>query len=115
MKGGGVVTYVRDALIKSTDQVYEYSANLIDCLALKCTPKHNYFGKSLIIVNVYIPPASTKRALTVFFDSLIEHVGPFLVNNLFIPCGDFNRVNTNPLNLIGLTDKLTFQHVLRHS
>ncbi len=81
MKGGGVVTYVSDAWIKSTDQVYEYSANLIDCLALKCTPKYNYLGKSLIIVNVYIPQVTTNRALTETFDSLIAHVGPLLVNN----------------------------------
>ncbi len=89
--------------------MYEYSANLIDCFALKCSPKQNYFGESLIIVNIYMSPAITNRALTEFFDSLIENVELLLVNDLFTLCGDFNRVNTYPLSLIGLTDLVNFR------
>ncbi len=84
------------------------SENMIDCLALRCTPKHNYFGKSLIIVNVYIPPATPNRALTLFFDSLIETVGPYFVNILFILYGDLIHINAHPLSVIILTDLVDF-------
>ncbi len=72
---------------------------------MTCPPKHNYFGKSLIIINIYFPPAPCPDSL---FDSLIENFGPILINNLFILHGDLNHVNTYPLSVIGLTDLVDF-------
>ncbi len=66
------------------------------------------YGKAIVIVNIYGPPATTYAAFSAFYDALTQTIGPLCVNNLCILCGDLNRINTRPFTLFGLHDIVNF-------
>ncbi|CAH8467125.1 unnamed protein product [Schistosoma intercalatum] len=62
----------------------------IDCLTLRCRPKHLNKYKYVYVTNIYVTTVCTSSALSVFADEFTEFAVTAFNDSLSVVCGDFN-------------------------
>ncbi len=75
-RSGGILTYICNDWVQSVERVFTYSTDSTNCLGLRCTPNKLFYGKSIVIVNFYVPLATTYAALSGLLDALTQNIGP---------------------------------------
>jgi len=107
-RGGGVVTFINNRWSTKNSICYNFSSNSINCIGVLTKPKNIFNHKSLLVVNVYIPPSATREAINNLYDDLIPVLSQYISDSLICVCGDFNQATTRPLAVFGLCDIVNF-------
>ena len=107
-RGGGVVSYINNIWCKSVKVVMKYSTKSVNCVTIECKPRFLSKYRSIIISNIYIAPGTSAIDLKKFVDVISINLTGFIDTSLCIVAGDFNRIDTKFLNLLGLHDVVHF-------
>ncbi|VDP31003.1 unnamed protein product [Schistosoma margrebowiei] len=99
--GGGVATFVNINRCRSSFLCFKFSNDLIDCLTLRCRPKHLNKYKYVYVTNIYVTSDCTSSALTVFADKFTEFAVTAFSDSLLAVCGDFNSCDCSFLTSLG--------------
>ena len=106
--GGGVATFVNVNWCRSTFACFKFSNDFIDCLTLRCRPKHLNKYKYIYVTNIYMTPDCTSSALSVFADKFTEFAVTAFSDSLSIVCGDFNSCDCSFLTSLGHLNVVDF-------
>ncbi|MGL5709064.1 MAG: hypothetical protein ACRDDF_12505, partial [Aeromonas sp.] len=107
-RGGGVITYLHHEWCKSASTVYSYSTVKINCLVMECKPRFICGFRSIIVGNIYLAPDTSSTELDRFADLFSTALVLKLDYSLCIVAGDFNKMDTKFLTILGLSNLVNF-------
>ena len=108
IRGGGVVTYVRESWCRKNRVVFRYSSDSINCIVLFCKPRFLSNFSGVLLINLYIAPSCPPSELISFVDAISVGVNDFINTSLVLLGGDLNRVNLSFLYQLGLYNIVPF-------
>ncbi|CAH8447583.1 unnamed protein product [Heterobilharzia americana] len=106
--GGGVATFISTNWSSSNYVCFCFSNEKIECITIKCRPKHLSKYKYIYITNMYVTPDCSFSDLSTFADKFTEFAAPVLGNSLSIVCGDFNSCDYSFLLSLGHKNMVNF-------
>ncbi|CAH8500208.1 unnamed protein product [Schistosoma mattheei] len=106
--GGGVATFVNINWCRSSFVCFKFSNDFVDCLTLRCRPKHLNKYKCVYVTNIYVIPDCTSSALSVFADELTEFAVSAFNDSFSVVCGDFNSCDCSFLTSLGHQNVVDF-------
>ncbi|CAH8651563.1 unnamed protein product [Schistosoma haematobium] len=99
--GGGVATFVNINWCRSSFMCFKFSNAFIDCLTLRCRPKHLNKHKYVYVTNIYVTPDCTSSSLSVFADEFTGFAVTAFSDSLSVVYGDFNSCDCSFLTSLG--------------
>nr|CAH8865766.1 unnamed protein product [Trichobilharzia regenti] len=107
-RGGGVATFIHSQWSTSNNVCFSYSNDFIDCITVKCRPKHLSKFKYVFISNIYVTPGCSASDLSDFADEFTEFAVTHLENSLSVVTGDFNCCDCSFLVSLGHANIVKF-------
>nr|CAH8864496.1 unnamed protein product [Trichobilharzia regenti] len=106
--GGGVATFIHSKWSVSNNICFTFSNDFIDCITVKCRPKHIPKYKQFYITNMYISPSCSPSDLSNFADEFTMFAAANFDNSLSVITGDFNTSDCSFLEALGHTNIVKF-------
>ncbi|CAH8872161.1 unnamed protein product [Trichobilharzia szidati] len=106
--GGGVATFINTSRSTSNHVCFNYSNDNIDCITVRCRPKHLSKYSYIYITNNYITSNCSLSNIVTFADEFTEFAAPAFGNSLSIVCGDFNSCDHSFLTSLGHENLVKF-------
>nr|CAH8856098.1 unnamed protein product [Trichobilharzia regenti] len=106
--GGGVVTFIHSKWSISNNVCFSFSNDFIDCITVKCRPKHLPKYKHIFVTNIYISPSCSLSDLSNFSDEFTMFAAANFDNSPFVITGDFNSSECSFLEALGHTNIVKF-------
>ena len=79
--GGGVATFINTSWSTSNHVCFNYSNDSIDCVIVKCRPKHLSKYLYVYITNIYITPDCSLSNISIFADEFTEFAAHLFKNS----------------------------------
>ncbi|CAH8864513.1 unnamed protein product [Trichobilharzia szidati] len=89
--GGGVATFINSKWSISNNVCFSFSNDFIDCITVKCRPKHLPKYKHIFITNMYISPSCSLSNLSNFADGFTMFAAANFDNSLLLLLGTSTR------------------------
>nr|CAH8820469.1 unnamed protein product [Trichobilharzia regenti] len=105
---GGVATFIHSKWSISNKVCFKFSNDYIDCITVRCRPKHLSKYKFIYISNVYVSPGCTILDLSMFADEFTAFAAACFENSLSIVTGDFNACDHSFLISLGHDNIINF-------
>ncbi|CAH8867061.1 unnamed protein product [Trichobilharzia szidati] len=81
--GGGVATFIHSKWSISNNVCFSFSNDFIDCITVKCRPKHSQY-KHIFVTNMYISPSCSLSNVSNFADEFIMFAAANFDNSLYL-------------------------------
>ncbi|CAH8833579.1 unnamed protein product, partial [Trichobilharzia szidati] len=107
-RGGGVATFIHSQWSTSNNVCFSFSSDFIDCITVKCRPKHLSKFKYVFISNIYVTPGCSASDLSHFADEFTAFAVTHLENSLSVVTGDFNTCDCSFLESLGHVNIVKF-------
>ncbi|CAH8828947.1 unnamed protein product [Trichobilharzia szidati] len=114
-RGGGVATFINSQWSVANNVCFKFSNDNIDCITVKCRPKHLSKYKFIYITNIYVTPCCSNSELSMLADEFTIFAAAPFGNSLSIVTGDFNSCDCSFLTVIGHENVVNFPTRLDNS